>query len=67
MSRSEAKKQISLESYQHVMKNIWTTSVSKKTVDEAPKAYKPVKQLLEDIQPAVEVREIIKPLYNFKG
>ncbi|MBP1046912.1 RtcB family protein [Enterococcus sp. BWM-S5] len=67
MSRSEAKKQISLESYQHVMKNIWTTSVSKKTVDEAPKAYKPVKQLLEDIKPAVEVQEIIKPLYNFKG
>lgn len=67
MSRSEAKKQISLESYQHVMKNVWTTSVSKKTVDEAPKAYKPVKQLLEDIQPAVDVQEIIKPLYNFKG
>lgn len=67
LSRSEAKRQISLESYQHVMKNIWTTSVSKKTVDEAPKAYKPVKQLLEDIQPAVEVQEIIKPLYNFKG
>ncbi|WP_086350098.1 RtcB family protein [Candidatus Enterococcus clewellii] len=67
MSRSEAKKNISLESYQHVMKNIWTTSVSKKTVDEAPKAYKPVKQLLEDIQPAVAIQEIIKPLYNFKG
>ncbi|MCB5952062.1 RtcB family protein [Enterococcus sp. BWT-B8] len=67
MSRSEAKQKISLESYQYVMKNIWTTSVSKKTIDEAPKAYKSVKQLLEDIQPAVNVQEIIQPLYNFKG
>ncbi|MGC6767294.1 RtcB family protein [Enterococcus sp. LJL128] len=67
LSRSEAKRQISLESYQHVMKGIWTTSVSKKTIDEAPKAYKPVKQLLADIEPAVEVQEIIRPLYNFKG
>mgnify|MGYP005983618269 FL=1 len=67
MSRSEAKRQITLESYQHVMRRVWTTSVSKKTIDEAPKAYKPVKQLLEDIQPAINVQEVVRPLYNFKG
>ncbi|MHC5227208.1 RtcB family protein [Enterococcus sp. LJL99] len=67
LSRSQAKARISLESYQRVMRNVWTTSVSKKTIDEAPKAYKSMKQLLEDIKETAEVQEIIKPLYNFKG
>lgn len=67
LSRSKAKAQISLESYQHAMKNVWTTSVSKKTIDEAPAAYKPVKQLQQDIVETMEIKEVIKPLYNFKG
>ncbi|MBC1726330.1 RtcB family protein [Listeria seeligeri] len=67
LSRSKAKAQISLESYQASMKNIWTTSVSKKTLDEAPKAYKSAKQLLTDVEDTMEIQEIIKPLYNFKG
>ncbi len=67
LSRSKAKAQISLESYQASMKNIWTTSVSKKTLDETPKAYKSAKQLLADVEDTMEIQEIIKPLYNFKG
>ncbi|MBP2097591.1 RtcB family protein [Enterococcus rivorum] len=67
LSRSQAKANISLESYQQAMKHVWTTSVSKKTIDEAPKAYKPKKQLLEEVEATMTVQEIIKPLYNFKG
>ncbi|MCI3193526.1 RtcB family protein, partial [Listeria monocytogenes] len=67
LSRSKAKAQISLESYQAAMKDVWTTSVSKKTIDEAPKAYKSAKQLLADVEDTMEIQEIIKPLYNFKA
>lgn len=67
LSRSKAKAQISLESYQKAMKNVWTTSVSKKTLDEAPQAYKPAKEIEKDIHDSVEIKEIIRPLYNFKG
>ncbi|MCD2224466.1 RtcB family protein [Listeria cossartiae] len=67
LSRSKAKAQISLESYQAAMKDVWTTSVSKKTIDEAPKAYKSAKQLLADVGDTMEIQEIIKPLYNFKA
>ncbi|MBF2516469.1 RtcB family protein [Listeria marthii] len=67
LSRSKAKAQISLESYQAAMKGVWTTSVSKKTIDEAPKAYKSAKQLLADVEDTMEIQEIIKPLYNFKA
>ncbi|MBF2561882.1 RtcB family protein [Listeria welshimeri] len=67
LSRSNAKAQISLESYQKAMKDVWTTSVSKKTIDEAPKAYKSARQLLADVVDTMEIQEIIKPLYNFKA
>ncbi|MEO1772220.1 RtcB family protein [Candidatus Enterococcus ferrettii] len=67
MSRSQARASISLENYQHMMRHVWTTSVSKKTLDEAPKAYKAKKQLMADLQETMEVKEVIRPLYNFKG
>lgn len=67
MSRSQAKASISLENYQHMMRHVWTTSVSKKTLDEAPKAYKSKKQLMEHLHETMEVKEVIRPLYNFKG
>lgn len=67
MSRSQARASISLENYQHMMRHVWTISVSKKTLDEAPKAYKSKKQILTDLHETMEVKEIIRPLYNFKG
>ena len=67
MSRSQARASISLENYQHMMRHVWTTSVSKKTLDEAPKAYKSKKQLLTNLHETMEVKEIIRPLYNFKA
>lgn len=67
MSRSQARTSIRLENYQHMMRHVWTTSVSKKTLDEAPKAYKSKKQILTDLHETMEVKEIIRPLYNFKG
>lgn len=67
MSRSQARASIRLENYQHMMRHVWTTSVSKKTLNEAPKAYKSKKQILTDLHETMEVKEIIRPLYNFKG
>lgn len=67
MSRSQARASISLENYQHMMRHVWSTSVSKKTLDEAPKAYKSKKQILTDLHETMEVKEIVRPLYNFKG
>ncbi len=67
LSRAKAKESITLESYQRAMKGIFTTSVSKKTLDEAPKAYKSAKQLEKDVVDTMDIQEIIRPLYNFKA
>ena len=66
MSRSEAMKIINLDDYKKSMENIYTTSVTENTKDEAPFAYKSIKEILEHIIPTVEVVTVIKPVYNFK-
>jgi tRNA-splicing ligase RtcB len=67
LSRNQAKKQIDLAEFRKSMKNVWTSTVSEKTKDEAPQAYKPKGEILQYIPDSVEVVDNLKPLYNFKA
>lgn len=67
MSRIEAKKNVSMKDYKKSMDGIYTTSVSENTLDECPMAYKPMEEIVKNIEPTVEVEKIIKPVYNFKA
>ena len=67
MSRNQAKADLSLEEFKKVMSGIYSTSVSKATLDEAPMAYKPIDEILKHITDTVTVIDIIKPIYNFKA
>ena len=67
MSRTEAKKTLSLEDFQDTMSGIATSSVCESTLDESPMAYKPMESILENIGETVDVVDILKPLYNFKA
>lgn len=67
MSRSKAKESISMNEFRESMKDVFTTSVSKNTIDESPMAYKDSNEIVEAIQDTVDVLEIIKPIYNFKA
>ena len=67
MSRTKAKENLTLEDYQKSMEGIYTTSVNYSTLDEAPMAYKPIEEILNNIQDTVEIYKIIKPIYNFKA
>ena len=67
LSRSKANEVISLEEYEESMKGIYTTSVSRSTIDESPFAYKPIEAILDNIKDTVEIVKIIKPVYNFKA
>ena len=66
MSRMQAKKTVSMDDYKKSMNGIFTTSVSEDTLDECPMAYKPMDEILKNIEPTVEVEKIIRPVYNFK-
>ena len=65
--RGEAKEMFSLEEYQKQMEGIYSSSVVASTIDESPMAYKPMEQIMEKIEPTVEVVKRIKPVYNFKA
>lgn len=67
MSRAKARETIDLAAYEKSMEGIFTTSVSKDTIDEAPFAYKSSKKIIEQIADTVDVVEVIKPVYNFKA
>lgn len=67
MSRSKAKEKITMAEYQETMKGIYTTSVNISTIDEAPMAYKPIEEIVNNIGDTVEILGIIKPIYNFKA
>ncbi len=67
MSRTKAKANISLEEYAKAMNGIYSTSVNKDTVDEAPQAYKPMDDIVKNLEPTATVERIIKPVYNFKA
>lgn len=67
MSRSKAKETVSLKEFERAMEGIFTTSVSQSTIDESPMAYKPMDEIVANIQDTVEITAIIKPIYNFKA
>ncbi|OEH84659.1 RNA-splicing ligase RtcB [Desulfuribacillus stibiiarsenatis] len=67
MSRNVAKDHISIQDFQDSMAGIWSSSVREATLDEAPMAYKPIENILNNVSDTVEILQIIKPLYNFKS
>lgn len=67
MSRSTAKDVVNFDDYKESMKDVWTTSVVESTIDESPFAYKPMQEIIENIEEAVKIESVIKPLYNFKA
>lgn len=67
MSRTQAKKEVSMEDFKETMKGIYTSCISKETLDESPMAYKDWHEIVDMIEDTVEVVKHIKPIYNFKG
>lgn len=67
MSRAEAKQSFTVSEFKKQMAEVYTTSVSKATLDECPMAYKGMEDILNNIEPTAEVTKIIKPIYNFKA
>lgn len=67
MSRSTAKKTLDIDDYKDTMKDVYSSCVNNSTLDEAPMAYKPMDEIIQNIKDTIEVIEIIKPIYNFKA
>ena len=49
------------------MEGIYTTCVVPDTLDESPMAYKSMDEIIDQIEPTVEIVQRIRSVYNFKS
>ncbi|MGI6767181.1 MAG: RtcB family protein [Lentihominibacter sp.] len=67
MSRRKAKGTLDMDEYAKSMEGIYTTSVNASTLDEAPMAYKSIDDIIDVVGEAVDIIDVLKPVYNFKS
>lgn len=67
LSRGEAKKYLTVDEFKKEMQGVYSTTVGEGTLDESPMAYKPPQEIIDLIQPTVQIEKVIKPVYNFKS
>lgn len=49
------------------MKGIYSPSISRRTLDEAPFAYRSLEEIRSAAADAVSIEKILRPVYNFKA
>ena len=67
MARADARSSFTLTQYKKEMQGIFTTCISRDTIDESPMAYKPMESIVDKIAPTAQIVSTIKPIYNFKA
>ena len=67
LSRMQARKQIDMKDFIESMKGIYSSSISKNTLDEAPQAYKDSKEIETLIEPTANIIDRLKPVLNIKA
>ncbi|MDO4292719.1 MAG: RtcB family protein [Eubacteriales bacterium] len=67
IKRSDVKNQHTVSEFKNEMKGIYCSCINADTLDEAPFAYRSMDQMAASIQDTVEITNILKPIYNFKG
>jgi len=68
MSRGQAKRTLSLENFEKIMKDagIYSSCIGKSTLDEAPGAYKDASYIKDSISDTVKIDCHMKPIYVYK-
>lgn len=67
LSRRKAKSMLDVKEFEQTMEGVFSTTVGLDTLDEAPMAYKSIDDIYNAIGETVEIKDILKPLYNFKA
>jgi len=67
IKRTEVQNSYTVSAFKKDMQGIYSTSISAETLDEAPVAYRGIDEIMSVIEDTVEVKEVVKPVYNFKA
>ena len=67
LARSEVANRYTLSQFKKEMKGVFSTTINKNTLDEAPFVYRRIDEMKEAIKDTVDIEKILHPIYNFKG
>ena len=67
IKRTEVQNSYTVSAFKKDMKGIYSTSINAETLDEAPIAYRGIDEIVDVVSDSVEVKEVLKPVYNFKA
>nr|MBP3598368.1 RtcB family protein [Eubacterium sp.] len=65
--REDVKSHFTVSAFKSEMKGIYTSCISKDTLDEAPFAYRPLEEIQEAISETVHINRVLRPIYNYKA
>ena len=67
LKREEVKQKYTVSAFRSVMKGIYSSNINKGTLDEAPFAYRRLEEIKGAIEDSVEIKTVLKPVYNYKA
>lgn len=67
LKREDVRNHFTVSSFRSEMKGIYTSCINKDTLDEAPFAYRSLRDITDVIGDTVTINQILKPIYNFKA
>lgn len=67
LARNQAFKTLDMEEFEKEMEGVYSTSVCKSTLDEAPMAYKDKDVIINAIQDTAVILDTVKPILNIKA
>ncbi|OUP80765.1 RNA-splicing ligase RtcB [Lachnoclostridium sp. An169] len=67
MKREDVKQKHTVSEFKKEMKGIYSSCIGAATLDEAPFAYRGIDEILGAVKDTVEIRNILKPVYNYKA
>lgn len=67
MKREDVKNSFTVSTFKSEMKGIYSSCISKDTLDEAPFAYRAIDDITDVIKETITIDCIIRPVYNFKA
>lgn len=67
MSRSKAKENVSMKEFEESMKNVYSTTVCRGTLDESPMAYKDTNEIKDLITETCKIKFMMIPKINIKA
>ena len=65
--REDIRNSYTVSQYKKEMKGIYSSCIGKGTLDEAPFAYRSMEYVQKAIKDTVEIKEVLRPVYNFKA